>query len=335
MRKKKDRKFEIDWSKQWAPGWAKYASDGVSVESGSWLFAHRVCFEDTGRIVGAAVRGVGHAIINLHFCRFQRNRINLASDATVKLAVKNCQVMAYDKSKINTQGYKGDLTEFKATRSLRLPGNGTSILEAQQPTSGPHIEWREVTPTNRYWQNGMQDRGVDPARQRKRIEQRGERKKVRDALKARGVDPSRYVVHASHQDFAAFNTPKTQSEKRTARNEKRRHTRTTKIYNAPETLVGTEWDQGGDGGAEWIDVEPRPGRRRWDDELGIGISSDSALAEDEAEGVGVSGAGAGRRKRGRDDVEEGVDDSSSMDSSLKGKRKEIGALGDTVSSSDD
>jgi len=40
--KKKERGNKIDWSKQWAPGWARFASDGVSVESGSWLFAHRV-----------------------------------------------------------------------------------------------------------------------------------------------------------------------------------------------------------------------------------------------------------------------------------------------------
>lgn len=59
----------IDMSKYWAPWGCRFASDGVSIESGSWLIANRVCFEDTGRVHGMAVRGVGHARVNLFHCR--------------------------------------------------------------------------------------------------------------------------------------------------------------------------------------------------------------------------------------------------------------------------
>lgn len=52
----------------------------------------------------------------------------------------------------------GDKTEFYAHRALRLPGNGTSVLEAQQPTDGEHLVWREVTHFNRFWKLGMEGR---------------------------------------------------------------------------------------------------------------------------------------------------------------------------------
>ena len=40
-RHKKDDSENINWSKEWAPGGSRYASDGVSIESGSWLVANR------------------------------------------------------------------------------------------------------------------------------------------------------------------------------------------------------------------------------------------------------------------------------------------------------
>ena len=40
---------------------------------------------------------------------------------------------------------------FKLNLALvfNSPFSGTSVLESQQPTTGKHLVWREVTPTNR------------------------------------------------------------------------------------------------------------------------------------------------------------------------------------------
>lgn len=177
------RKWSLDLNKLWAPGGSKHASDGISVESGAWLVAKQVVFEDTGRAGGIALRAVGHSRVNLIKCRFQRNRIHLAADATAILDFRDCHTFFIDAAKEGTAGYSGELTNFHPHRALRLPGNGTSVLEAQEPTLDGHIEWRQVTKNRKYWTYDAGQRATDPNKQAKRIAQRAERKELKKKLK--------------------------------------------------------------------------------------------------------------------------------------------------------
>jgi hypothetical protein len=144
-----------------------------------------------------ALRAVGHARVDLVGCRcansqqkkylldgpkytrvltceswhsrFQRNIIHLAADATVILHLRDCHTFFMDELKKGQHGYKGELTNFHAHRALRLPGNGTSTLEAQEPTADGHIEWREVTRHKRYWTLDAAHRYTDPNKYAQRI----------------------------------------------------------------------------------------------------------------------------------------------------------------------
>ena len=144
-----------------------------------------------------ALRAVGHARVDLVGCRcansqqkkylldgpkytraltceswhsrFQRNIIHLAADATVILHLRECHTFFMDELKKGQHGYKGELTNFHAHRALRLPGNGTSTLEAQEPTADGHIEWREVTRHKRYWTLDAAHRYTDPNKYAQRI----------------------------------------------------------------------------------------------------------------------------------------------------------------------
>eukprot|EP00960_Hanusia_phi_P044438 756649-Hanusia_phi.AAC.3 len=97
-----------------------------------------------------------------------------------------------------SQRYRGDITNFYAHRAVRLPGNGTAILEAQDPDPLSGRKWREVntlnrkpglgllcslTPSCRYWTSDAADRGVDPYKKIKRDNERKERKMLKEKLR--------------------------------------------------------------------------------------------------------------------------------------------------------
>ena len=234
----------LDLSTLWAPAGSRRASDGVSVESGSWLVAHRVLFEDTGRAGGFALRMVGHARADLDACRFQRNCVHLAADATAVLRLDACLEII---SAVPLAGRSDTAplpaprpVALHARRALRLPGNGTSVLEAQAPVRGPDAEyvWRVPNATNCHWQ--VSSRRPDPNRQRKREEQREERRAARELLRAthpEGVRGARKRVHATHRDFTPFTRPRSRAQRRVARSDRLRYERDLAVFHAPETLT--------------------------------------------------------------------------------------------------
>ena len=63
------------------------------------------------------------------------------------LQLERCHTMNFDTARRGEMGYHGEKLPFYARRALMLPGNGTSVLEAQDPAgNAPHITWREVRP---------------------------------------------------------------------------------------------------------------------------------------------------------------------------------------------
>ncbi|EKX41104.1 hypothetical protein GUITHDRAFT_142261 [Guillardia theta CCMP2712] len=243
--KRKKMSTRIDPEKHWAPGGWRFASDGISVESGSWLIAKKVLFEDTGRadhanmIVllsssslhisliisgGVALRLVGHARANLFECRFQRNRVHLAADATVVMDLEKCDTFEFDEKRKDDPRYHGDVTNFYAHRAIRLPGNGTAILEAQDPDPLSGRKWREVNTLNRYWTPGAAVRGVDPYKKIKRDKERKERKELKAKLRLKyeamgypgipkDVVTRLQVIAVKRRDFTAFTRPKSRRKK--------------------------------------------------------------------------------------------------------------------------
>ena len=259
------KKWKIDLNDLWAPGGSRHASDGVSCESGAWLVARHVLFEDTGRAGGMALRCVGHARATLVRCRFQRNLIHLAADATASLTLLECETFFFDETKRDVRGYAGKATTFHARRALRLPGNGTSTLEAQEPTVDGHIEWREVGPTKRYWTVDAGMRYTDPNKKAKRVAQRLQRKAAKQRLKLQYQElghaaiPKHEVIRARRRhDFTPFTNALTPEQEAyfDAHPSKRaaweRETYGRAIY-APETLAFNAE------GGHWVDIDPVTG----------------------------------------------------------------------------
>jgi hypothetical protein len=233
----------VDLRRLWAPAGSRRASDGVSVESGAWLVGRRVCFEDTGRANGVAVRAVGHARVDLDTCRFRRNRVHLAADATAVMHLEHCHEMVEPAARPGAPPAaappRATKVPFHVRRALQLPGNGTSVLEAQEPTRTGELAWRVPNATNRNWQ--FNSRPHDPTLQRKRAEQRAERAAIRARIRAAhpdGVRGARKRVHATHRDFTPFTAPpRTRTARRVAASERLRRERDLAALAAPETLA--------------------------------------------------------------------------------------------------
>lgn len=87
-------------------------------------------------------------------------------------------------------------------------------------------------------------RGFDPNRQKKRIEQRAQRKEIKNLLQAAGVSVNKYIIHAARPDFTHFNQAFTREDRLLERDPERARARDLKIFSAPGSLAGTEFEDG-------------------------------------------------------------------------------------------